>query len=187
MPPLTTGHLVGDLDPIAVWVPNVDTDGMAVVRHTLDLYVPLFNTEVQLLQVVEAVHIPRHVVESHLPFLGSWGILAHFYQGDFVGVAQVRRHEGSPSGRKAVSMETQEVLIPGTGTLRVPHEDIDVSEFFRLVTHPLPPLLRLPEVLVDERAHLLERLLGRLRGEIAQQTFALSLIDGHVDLATSLA
>jgi hypothetical protein len=40
---------------------------------------------------------------------------------------------------------------------------------------------------VDERAHLLERLLGRRRGEIAQQTFALPLEDGHVDLATSLA
>src|SRR5436853_5463880 len=45
----------------------------------------------------------------------------------------------------------------------------------------------LPKVLMDERAHLLERLLGRRRGEIAQQTFALSLEDGHVDFATSLA
>src|SRR3989442_10397004 len=45
----------------------------------------------------------------------------------------------------------------------------------------------LPEVLMDERAHLLERLLGRRRGEIAQQTFALPLKDGHVDLATRLA
>src|SRR5262249_20804657 len=68
MSPLTAGHLVGDLDPVAVRVPDVDTDGMAVVRHTLDLYVLLFNAEVQLLQVVEAVHIPRHVVEPHLPF-----------------------------------------------------------------------------------------------------------------------
>src|SRR5262250_3486918 len=59
MPPLTAGHLVGDLDPIAVWVPDIDTDGMAVVRHTLDLDVLLFNAEVKLLQVVEAVHIPR--------------------------------------------------------------------------------------------------------------------------------
>ena len=40
---------------------------------------------------------------------------------------------------------------------------------------------------MDERGHLLERLLGGRRGEIAQQTFALALEDGHVDLATSLA
>src|SRR5262252_11223320 len=45
----------------------------------------------------------------------------------------------------------------------------------------------LPEVLMDEGAHLLERLLSRRRGESAQQTFALPLEDGHVDLATSLA
>jgi hypothetical protein len=45
----------------------------------------------------------------------------------------------------------------------------------------------LPEVLVDERCHLLEHLLGGRRGEIAQQTFALALKDGQVDLATSLA
>ena len=127
MPPLTAGHLVGDLDPVAVGVPDVDTDGMAVVRHMLDLYVLLFNAEVQLLQVVEAVHIPRQVVEPHLPFLGPWGLLSHFHQGDFVGVAQVRSHEGSPSGRKPVGVETQEVLIPIAGALRVAHEDIDVS------------------------------------------------------------
>jgi hypothetical protein len=42
-------------------------------------------------------------------------------------------------------------------------------------------------VLVYERDHLLERLLGRRRGEIAQQPFALPLEDGHVDRATSLA
>ena len=40
---------------------------------------------------------------------------------------------------------------------------------------------------MDERGHLLERLLCNWRGEIAQQTFALALEDGHVDLATSLA
>src|SRR5437867_11508987 len=45
----------------------------------------------------------------------------------------------------------------------------------------------LPKVLMDERAHLLERLLGSRRGEIAQETFALPLEDGHVDLAASLA
>src|SRR5215475_6901380 len=45
----------------------------------------------------------------------------------------------------------------------------------------------LPKVLMDERGHLLERLLGGRRGEIAQQTFALALKDGQVNLATSLA
>src|SRR5713101_1576538 len=45
----------------------------------------------------------------------------------------------------------------------------------------------LPEVLVDECEHLLERLLGRRRGESAQQTFALPLEDSHVDRATRLA
>ncbi len=70
MPPRTAGHLVGDLDPVAVGVLDVDTDGMAVVRHMLDRYVFLFNAEVKLLQIVEAVHIPSHVVESHLSFLG---------------------------------------------------------------------------------------------------------------------
>src|SRR5262245_15901378 len=78
--PLTAGHLVGDLDAVAVGVPDVDPDGMAVVRHMVDRYVLLFNAEVQLLQVVEALHIPCHVVEPHLPFLGSWSILAHFDQ-----------------------------------------------------------------------------------------------------------
>src|SRR5262245_648726 len=140
MPPLTARHLVGDLDPVAIRAPDVDTDGMAMVRYMLDLYVLLFNAEVQLLQVVEAVHIPSHVVESHLPFLGPWGILSHFYQGDFMGVAQVRRHEGSPSGRKPVGVETQEVLIPRAGAFRCAHKDVDVSYFSRLVTHNLPPL-----------------------------------------------
>src|SRR5215471_15928729 len=45
----------------------------------------------------------------------------------------------------------------------------------------------LPEVLMDERAHLLERLLGGRRGEIAQHPFALALKHGHVDLATRLS
>ena len=40
---------------------------------------------------------------------------------------------------------------------------------------------------MDERSHLLERLLGGRRGEMAQQTFALALEDGQVDLATRLA
>ena len=40
---------------------------------------------------------------------------------------------------------------------------------------------------MDERKHLRERLLGRRRGEIAQQPFALALEDGHIDRATSLA
>jgi hypothetical protein len=44
----------------------------------------------------------------------------------------------------------------------------------------------LSEVLVDERSHLLERLLGGRRGEITQQPFALALEDGQVDLPTSL-
>jgi hypothetical protein len=38
---------------------------------------------------------------------------------------------------------------------------------------------------MDERDHLLERLLCYWRGEMAQQTFALPFEDGHVDLATS--
>ena len=45
----------------------------------------------------------------------------------------------------------------------------------------------LPDVLVDERAHLLERLLCDWRREIAQQTFALLVEDVLDNLATSLA
>ena len=60
--PLSRGHLVGKLDAIAVWVADVDADGVAVVRYALDLYVLLFDPEIELLQVVEAVHVPGHVV-----------------------------------------------------------------------------------------------------------------------------
>ncbi len=44
-----------------------------------------------------------------------------------MGVAQVRSHKGSPSGRKPVGVETQEVPIPIAGALRIAHENIDVS------------------------------------------------------------
>src|SRR5262245_1415445 len=39
---------------------------------------------------------------------------------------------------------------------------------------------------MDERGHLLERLLGDRRGEIAQQPFTLALEDRHLDLASGL-
>src|SRR5207245_1036870 len=39
---------------------------------------------------------------------------------------------------------------------------------------------------MDERGHLLERLLGDWRGGIAQQPFTLALEDRHLDLASSL-
>jgi hypothetical protein len=124
---------------------------MAVVRHTLDLYVLLLNSEVQLLQVVDAVHIPSHMVEPHLPFLGPWSVLSHLHQGDFVGITQVRSHEGRPSRRKPVGVETQEVLIPIAGALRVAHEDIDVSKFSRLVTHISPSSARV--IVCDREYH----------------------------------
>src|SRR6185369_13881212 len=44
----------------------------------------------------------------------------------------------------------------------------------------------LPEVLLDERGHLLERPLGDRRGEILQKTFALALEDRDLDLAAGL-
>jgi hypothetical protein len=46
VPPLTARCLVGDLDPVAVWVPDVDTNGMAMVRYTLDLYMLFVTTQV---------------------------------------------------------------------------------------------------------------------------------------------
>src|SRR5262250_1588038 len=44
----------------------------------------------------------------------------------------------------------------------------------------------LPEVLMDERGHLLERPLGNRRGEILEKTFALALEDRDLDLAAGL-
>ena len=54
--PFAGGHLVGQLDAIAVWVADVYADGVAVVRHALDLYVLLLDPEVEfLLNGVEVV------------------------------------------------------------------------------------------------------------------------------------
>src|SRR5262245_23705365 len=50
----------------------------------------------------------------------------------------------------------------------------------------LPPTPCLAEVPMDERCHLLERLLGDWQGEIAQQAFTLALEDRHLDLAARL-
>src|SRR5678815_1334864 len=44
----------------------------------------------------------------------------------------------------------------------------------------------LPEVLMDERGHLLERPLGNRRGEILEKSFALALEDRDLDLAAGL-
>ena len=45
----------------------------------------------------------------------------------------------------------------------------------------------LPDVLVDECAHLLQRLLGDRRREVTEQTFPRPFEDGHIDLTTSFA
>ena len=45
----------------------------------------------------------------------------------------------------------------------------------------------LPDVLMDERSHLLEGLLPNLRGNIVQKPFALTFEDGFFDLAASFA
>ena len=55
----------------------------------------------------------------------------------------------------------------------------------RLLEKASTSLSGLSDVFMHERAHLFKRLLGNRRGEIPQQTFALPLKDGLVDLATS--
>ena len=42
------------------------------------------------------------------------------------------------------------------------------------------------EVLVDERGHLVQRLLSYLSGKIPKQSLAFTVEDGHVDLSTGL-
>jgi hypothetical protein len=57
-------------------------------------------------------------------------VVAHLPQGNFVGISQVRSHEGGASESKAVGVDTQEIHIPIAGALRVPNEDIGVTQAF---------------------------------------------------------
>ena len=62
VPPFAARHLIGNLDAIAIRVVDVDTDSVAVIRYPLNLYVFLFDPEINLLQVLKATHIPGHMV-----------------------------------------------------------------------------------------------------------------------------
>ena len=48
MPPFFSRHLVRDLDSVAIWVADVDTDSMAVVRHLLDGNIPIFDPVIKV-------------------------------------------------------------------------------------------------------------------------------------------
>src|SRR5262245_66292200 len=91
--PLAARLLEVDLEAVAVGIREVDADRNGVVRHA-DGNVPGLQPMVHLGEVLEASHAPGHVVQSHALLLGPRRVLAHFEQGDVVGMVPVARQEG---------------------------------------------------------------------------------------------
>ena len=108
---------------------------MAVVGNPLDGNVFVLDPLVEFGQILQAVHIPGHVVQAHLTPLRPGGVIAHLDQGDFVGIAHVGAHKGGAAGGEAVGMQAQQVGVPIPGPLGVTHKNVDVAQLSRRVTH----------------------------------------------------
>ena len=133
--PLAPGQFVGDFNSIAVRVMEIYANGNAVVADMLNGEVFFLGPVVKLLQVIEALHHPGHMVQPHLTVLNGRGVLAYLNQGYFVGLFNVRRHKSGPSGHKIVRMQTQNVLIPLLRALGVADKKVYVAQELWLVGH----------------------------------------------------
>ena len=133
--PLAAGEFVGNFDAVAVRVVKVDADGNAVVGDVVDGDVLCLEAVVELLEVVEAAHHPRHVVQSHLAGLNAGGVRAHFDEGDFVGLLRVRGHKSGAAGHKVVGVEAQHIGVPLPGAFRVADKKVDMAQVLGFVGH----------------------------------------------------
>src|SRR3989442_6225264 len=58
--PLVPGQLVGHFNAIAIGIAEINANRDAVVRHMIDSDVFFFKALIHLLQIVQAMHHPRH-------------------------------------------------------------------------------------------------------------------------------
>src|SRR5262252_8953313 len=82
--PLVPGQLVGHFNAIAVGITEINANGDAVVRHMVNSNVLLFEALIHLLQIVQAMHHPGHVIEAHLPLLLQGSVVTHLDQRHLV-------------------------------------------------------------------------------------------------------
>ena len=138
--PVLARGLVVDLYAVAVGVLEVYAQRQAVVRDALDGHVLFLQIVVEIGQVFQAAHAPRHVVQAHLPGAGAVGVLAHFHQRNLVGLVQVGRHEGGAAFLEVIGVQSQDGFVPIAGILGVADVDVHVAQVTGCVSHSFSPL-----------------------------------------------
>jgi hypothetical protein len=51
---------------------------MTVVGYPFDVYIPLFDPVINLRQIIQAFHVPGHMVQANLAPLDGRSIFPHF-------------------------------------------------------------------------------------------------------------
>ena len=69
--------------------------------HPLDGHFQLMHAEVELLQVLEAVHLPSHVIQPNLAVLASVSVVSQLYQRYLVGVLMLADIKAARPGSKS--------------------------------------------------------------------------------------
>ena len=67
--PLISGKFVGYFNTIAIRIAEVNTNRDPMIGHVLDRDIQLFEPLVSVLQIIQAVHHPGHVIQTHLSLL----------------------------------------------------------------------------------------------------------------------
>ena len=110
--PLAARQLVGDLDAVAVRIFQVDAYGDAVVGHEVDFDALCLCPDVELLQVVQVMHLPAGVVQAHASLFRAGSVGPHRNQGHLVGLLYVRRQEGNLARHHVVGVQAKDIGVP---------------------------------------------------------------------------
>src|ERR1700733_6196340 len=133
--PLLARQFVRNFQSVAVRITEVDAERQPVVGDVVELHALLLQAVVGVLQVVQALHHEREMVQPNLPLRLQRRIVPHLHQCHLVRLVLVRRHERGATRTEVVGVQAQHVLIPLARTLRVAHVEVDVAEMLRTVTH----------------------------------------------------
>src|SRR5271167_3088681 len=99
---------------------------------------------VEVLQVVERLEPPGHVVEPDLALLLQRRIIAQLHQRDFVRLLGVGRHERGPTWAVLVGVQSEQILVPLLRPLGVADIDVYVLQIHRSFAHRALAVLPTP-------------------------------------------
>src|SRR5215472_6039945 len=142
--PLGARHLVKHLDTVAVGIARIDAERDAMIGNMLDRPAFGFDAAVKILQIVERLEPPCHVVEPDLTLLLQRRILAELHQRHLVRLLGVGRHERRPTRAVLIGVQSEHLFVPLLRTLGVADINVDVLEIHRSLAHRTLAVLARP-------------------------------------------